>query len=38
MFNEYQNAAEIYRKCGIYWLINEILNNYEIKYCLMQEK
>ena len=27
VFNEYQNAAEICRKCGLYWLINEIVNN-----------
>ena len=38
MFNEYQNTAEIYRKCGVYWLRNEMVNKYGIKYCLVQEK
>jgi hypothetical protein len=38
MFTEYQNAVEIYRNCVIYWLMNEIVNKYKIKYCLAQEK
>jgi len=37
MFTEYQNAVEMYRKCGIYWLLNEIVSTYEIKYCLALE-